>query len=61
MATYDALRERALSDPKVRAEYERLNRAAFASLDAMLAARRAAGMPLADIAEGTEPNAPAVE
>ncbi|RBL66261.1 transcriptional regulator, partial [Pseudomonas sp. MWU13-2625] len=51
MATYKALRELALSDPKVRAEYDRLNREEFALLDAMLAARRAAGLSQADVAE----------
>ncbi|VWC72516.1 XRE family transcriptional regulator [Burkholderia lata] len=57
MRTYDALRERALSDPELRAEYERLNREEFALLDAMLAARRAAGVASTDIAEGTESSA----
>ncbi|HHX4057053.1 MAG: hypothetical protein ACN6QT_17745 [Burkholderia contaminans] len=52
---------RALSDPELRAEYERLNREEFAALDAMLAARRAAGVASADIVEGTEPSAPTVE
>ncbi|BBA40262.1 MULTISPECIES: hypothetical protein [Burkholderia] len=52
---------RALSDPELRAEYERLNREEFAALDATLAARRAAGVASADIVEGTEPSAPTVE
>ncbi|MBR8174590.1 MULTISPECIES: helix-turn-helix domain-containing protein [Burkholderia] len=60
MATYKALRERALSDPKVRAEYDRLNREEFALLDAMLAARRAAGLSQADVAERMGTKAPAV-
>ncbi|CAI8694764.1 XRE family transcriptional regulator [Burkholderia cepacia] len=60
MATYKALRERALADPKVRAEYERLNREEFALLDAMLAARRAAGLSQADVAERMGTKAPAV-
>ncbi|MPV59487.1 transcriptional regulator [Burkholderia sp. HI2761] len=60
MATYKALRERALADPKVRAEYERLNREEFALLDAMLAARRAAGLSQADIAERMGTKAPAI-
>lgn len=52
MGTYDDLRKRALSDPELRAEYERLNREEFAALDAMLAARRAAGVASTDIVEG---------
>ena len=60
MATYKALRELALSDPKVRAEYDRLNREEFALLDAMLAARRAAGLSQADVAERMGTKAPAV-
>ncbi|EDT06403.1 transcriptional regulator, XRE family [Burkholderia ambifaria IOP40-10] len=60
MATYKVLRERALSDPKVRAEYDRLNREEFALLDAMLAARRAAGLSQADVAERMGTKAPAV-
>ena len=59
--TYEDLRMRALSDPELRAEYERLNREEFAALDATLAARRAAGVASADIVEGTEPSAPTVE
>ncbi|ABB13007.1 hypothetical protein Bcep18194_B2896 [Burkholderia lata] len=42
MGTYEDLRKRALSDPELRAEYERLNSEEFAALDAMLAARQAA-------------------
>ncbi|MCA8093394.1 helix-turn-helix transcriptional regulator [Burkholderia anthina] len=60
MATYKALRERALSDPEVRAEYERLNREDLALLDAMLAARRGAGLSQADVAERMGTKAPAV-
>ncbi|WP_105131959.1 helix-turn-helix domain-containing protein [Burkholderia sp. BE12] len=60
MTTYKALRERAFADPKVRAEYERLNREEFALLDAMLAARRAAGLSQADIAERMGTKAPAI-
>ncbi|UXU89820.1 helix-turn-helix domain-containing protein [Burkholderia sp. S-53] len=60
MATYMALRERALADPVVRAEYDRLNREEFALLDAMLAARHAAGLSQADVAERMGTKAPAV-
>ncbi len=61
VGTYEDLRMRALSDPELRAEYERLNREEFAALDATLAARRAAGVASTDIVEGTEPSAPTVE
>ncbi|KVH09548.1 MULTISPECIES: helix-turn-helix domain-containing protein [Burkholderia] len=60
MATYKELRERALADPAVRAEYERLNREEFALLDAMLAARREAGLSQADVAERMGTKAPAI-
>lgn len=60
MATYKELRERALADPTIRAEYERLNREEFALLDTMLAARRAAGLSQADVAERMGTKAPAI-
>ncbi|KWA29397.1 helix-turn-helix domain-containing protein [Burkholderia territorii] len=60
MATYNALRERALSNPEVHAEYERLNREELALLDMMLAARRDAGLSQADVAERMGTQAPAV-
>lgn len=60
MATYKELRERALADPEVRAEFERLNREEFALLDAMLAARREAGLSQADVAERMGTKAPAI-
>ncbi|HIC7210214.1 helix-turn-helix domain-containing protein [Burkholderia stabilis] len=60
MATYTELRERALADPTIRAEYERLNREEFALLDTMLAARRAAGLSQADVAERMGTKAPAI-
>ncbi|VWC33296.1 hypothetical protein [Burkholderia lata] len=61
MGTYEDLRKRVLSDPELRAEYDRLNREEFAALDAMLAARRAAGVASTDIVEGTETSAPTVK
>lgn len=61
VGTYEDLRMRALSDPELRAEYERLNREEFAALDATLAARRAAGVASTDIVERTEPSTPTVE
>ncbi|HKT66534.1 helix-turn-helix domain-containing protein [Burkholderia sp. 22313] len=60
MATYKELRERALSNPEVRAEYERLNREELALLDVMLAARRDAGLSQAEVAERMGTKAPAV-
>jgi len=60
MATYKELRERALCNPEVRAEYERLNREELALLDVMLAARRDAGLSQADVAERMGTKAPAV-
>ncbi|SDR52791.1 helix-turn-helix domain-containing protein [Paraburkholderia tuberum] len=60
MATYKEMRERALADPKVRAEYDRLNREEYALLDQMLEARRAAGLTQADVAERMGTKAPAV-
>ncbi|HDR9589020.1 TPA: helix-turn-helix transcriptional regulator [Burkholderia stabilis] len=60
MATYKELREHTLADPTIRAEYERLNREEFALLDTMLAARRAAGLSQADVAERMGTKAPAI-
>ncbi|WP_322082495.1 hypothetical protein [Burkholderia sp. BCC1972] len=57
MTPYDPLREHALADPEVRAEYERVNREEFVPLDAMLAARRAAGTTQADTADGSKTSA----
>jgi transcriptional regulator with XRE-family HTH domain len=54
------LRDRALSDPEVHSEYERLNREEFALLDQMLAARHAAGLSQAHVAERMGTKAPAV-
>ena len=60
MTTYKELRSQALLDPEVRAEYERLNREEFALLDQMLAARHAAGLSQAQVAERMGTKAPAV-
>jgi ribosome-binding protein aMBF1 (putative translation factor) len=56
---YEEPRKVALADPEVRAEYKRLNREEFALLDQMLAARHAAGLSQAQVAErmGTQPPA----
>jgi predicted transcriptional regulator len=60
MATYKELRERALSNPEVLAEYERLNREEFALLDQMLKVRREAGLTQAEVAERMGTKAPAI-
>ncbi|HTO18575.1 MAG TPA: helix-turn-helix transcriptional regulator [Pseudomonas sp.] len=60
MLTHAELKAKALEDPEARAEYERLNREEFALLDEMLAARRAAGLTQAQVAERMGTKAPAV-
>ena len=60
MLTHAELKAKALQSPSVRAEYERLNREEFAILDEMLAARRAAGLSQAQVAERMGTKAPAV-
>jgi ribosome-binding protein aMBF1 (putative translation factor) len=60
VTTYKELRNQALADPEVRAEFERLNREEFALLDQMLAARHAAGLSQAQVAERMGTKAPAV-
>jgi ribosome-binding protein aMBF1 (putative translation factor) len=49
-----------MQDPEFRAEYERLEREEYALLDEMLAARRAAGLSQAQVAELMGTKAPAV-
>lgn len=60
MLTHAELKAKALADPETRAEYERLNREEYALLDEMLAARRAAGLTQAQLAERMGTKAPAV-
>lgn len=60
MLTHAELKATALQSAEVRAEYERLNREEFALLDEMLAARRAAGLTQAQVAELMGTKAPAV-
>jgi DNA-binding XRE family transcriptional regulator len=60
MLTHSELKAKALEDPEARAEYERLNREEFALLDEMLAARHAAGLTQAQVAERMGTKAPAV-
>jgi transcriptional regulator with XRE-family HTH domain len=50
----------ALSNPAVRTEYERIEREEMPMLDAILKARREAGMTQADVAERMGTKAPAV-
>jgi hypothetical protein len=45
MMTHEELKARALSDPAVRAEYERIEREEMPMLDAILKARKEAGLP----------------
>lgn len=60
MLTHEQLKEKALSNPAVRAEYERLEREEGPMLDAILAARREAGLTQAQVAERMGTKAPAV-
>lgn len=59
MLTHAELKTKALAEPEVMAEYERLNREEFAILDEILAARREAGLTQAQVAErmGTKASA----
>lgn len=58
--THDELVAKMLENPAVRAEHERLNRGEFAILDEILAARRAAGLSQAQVAERMGTKAPAI-
>ena len=60
MRTHAKLKAKALANPEVRAEYDRLNREEFAILDEILAARREAGLTQAQVAERMGTKAPAV-
>ncbi len=60
MLTHEKLKAKALADPEVRAEYERLEREEFALLDMLLAARHEAGLTQAQVAERMGTQAPAV-
>lgn len=59
MRTHEELKALALSDPEVRAEYERIEREEMPMLDAILKARRETGLTQAQVAErmGTKPSA----
>lgn len=54
MLTHAELKARALADPQVRAEYERLNREELARLDEMLAARGEADLDEVQMLLGTK-------
>jgi len=60
MLTHEQLVARMLKNRAVRTEHERLEREEFALLDEMLAARRAAGLTQAQVAERMGTKAPAV-
>lgn len=60
MLTHEELKAKILANPKVRTEYERVEREEFALLDTMLKARHAAGLTQAQIAERMGTHAPAV-
>ncbi|MDR0779798.1 MAG: helix-turn-helix transcriptional regulator [Pseudomonadales bacterium] len=60
MLTHKQLKARLLSDPVVRAEYERIEREEMPMLDAILKARAEAGLTQAQVAERMGTRAPAV-
>jgi len=60
MRTHEELKAIALSNPAVRAEYERIESEEMPMLDAILKARREAGMTQAEVAERMGTKAPAV-
>ena len=51
MRTYKELKAIALTDPKVKAEYDRIEREEMPMLNAILAARKEAGLTQAQVAE----------
>lgn len=60
MLTHAELKAKMLENPAVRAEYERIEREEMPMLDAILAARKAAGLTQAQVAERMGTKAPAV-
>ncbi|MEN9472585.1 MAG: hypothetical protein RLZZ495_674 [Pseudomonadota bacterium] len=60
MLTHEQLKAKALSDPIVRAEYERIEREEMPMFDAILKARISAGLTQAQVAERMGTKAPAV-
>ncbi|MBU0501374.1 MAG: helix-turn-helix domain-containing protein [Gammaproteobacteria bacterium] len=60
MLTHEEMVAKMLEDPAVRAEYERIEREEMPMFDAILAARKAAGLTQAQVAERMGTKAPAV-
>lgn len=60
MRTHKDLKAKALTNPDVRAEYERIEREEMPMFDAILAARKEAGLTQAQVAERMGTKAPAV-
>lgn len=60
MLTHKQLKAKALANPVVRAEYERIEREEMPMLDAILKARADAGLTQAQVAERMGTKAPAV-
>jgi predicted transcriptional regulator len=51
MLTYEELKAKALENPAVKAEYERIEREEMPALDAILKARKETGMSQSDVAK----------
>jgi predicted transcriptional regulator len=60
MLTHEELKANVLSDPEVKAEYDRINREEYALLDEILKARRETGLSQAEIARRMGTKAPAI-
>lgn len=60
MLTYDEMKAKMLENPTIRAEYERIEREEMPMLDAILAARKEAGLTQAQVAERMGTKATAV-
>ena len=60
MLTYEQLKAKALENPLVRAEFERIEREEMPALDAVLKARKESGMSQTDIAKIMGVSPPAV-
>ena len=60
MLTYDEMKAKMLENPAVRAEYERIEQDEMPTLDAILAARKEAGLTQAQVAERMGTKATAV-
>ncbi|MDO9214592.1 MAG: helix-turn-helix transcriptional regulator [Methylococcales bacterium] len=60
MLTHEELKAKLLSDPEVKAEYDRIEREEMPMLDAILSARKEAGLTQAQVAERMGTKATAV-